>query len=79
MHRFEDEETIMSYQSKWGFEKTLAKDSRNKKLAGVCAGVANYYQQPVNLVRALALVALLLFPMATGVAYGLAGLLLPEK
>ena len=36
-------------------------DKRNKKIGGVCAGLANYFEVDVTLVRALFLFALLCF------------------
>jgi phage shock protein PspC (stress-responsive transcriptional regulator) len=69
----------MSYERNYSVEKTLAKDSRFKKLAGVCAGIASHYQLPRLGVRVGAIVALVTFPVATGVAYLVAAILLPSK
>ncbi|MBE6235982.1 MAG: PspC domain-containing protein [Bacteroidales bacterium] len=40
--------------------KKLVRDIRNKKLAGVCAGVANYFGLDVTLVRIIWLVLALM-------------------
>jgi len=69
----------MKYREQYMSNKTLYKDSVHKKLSGVCAGIARYYDLPRLVVRALAVVALLMFPVATGVAYIVAAVLMPEK
>ena len=58
--------------------KSLRKDILHKKLTGVCAGVANYYDLPRIVVRIVAIGALILLPVATGVAYVVASILLPS-
>jgi len=50
-----------------------------RKIAGVCAGLACYYDQPVWLVRALVIVLGLYFPMAVLVAYIAAAVVLPAR
>jgi len=57
----------------------LGKNTRYKKLSGVCAGIAKYYNSPRLLVRVIAIVALFLFPVATAVSYVVASLLLPNQ
>ncbi|WP_440875008.1 PspC domain-containing protein [Thalassotalea sp. PLHSN55] len=69
----------MSYQRNYSVEKTLAKDVVHKKLTGVCAGVANYYQLPRWGVRVAAICALITLPAATGVAYVVATVLMPNS
>ena len=59
-------------------KKSLRKDILHKKLTGVCAGVAKYYDLPRIAVRIAAIVALILLPVATGVAYVVASVLLPS-
>ena len=39
--------------------KRLVLDKQNKKIAGVCAGIANYLEVDVTVVRILFLIALL--------------------
>ena len=60
-------------------KKQLVKDEANKKLSGVCAGLAKYYKLPRIVVRIAAVLALITFPVAAGVAYLVATLLLPTR
>ncbi|GAA5143399.1 PspC domain-containing protein [Thalassotalea piscium] len=69
----------MRYQHSYSIEKTLAKDSIHKKLSGVCAGIAKHYDLPRIVVRVAAIFALITFPVATGVAYIVASLLMPTR
>ena len=57
----------------------LGKNIRYKKLSGVCAGIAKYFNYPRLMVRVIAIAALFLFPLATGVSYVVASLLLPSQ
>lgn len=57
----------------------LAKDSVHKKLSGVCAGIAKHYDVPRLAVRIAAIASLIMIPVATGVAYVVASVLLPES
>lgn len=66
MHRYYDTNTIY-------------KDQVHKKLTGVCAGVARRYNMPRWAVRVGAVASLLIFPLATGVAYIVATLLLRAR
>lgn len=50
-----------------------------RKVAGVCAGFASYYDQPVWLVRALVVLLALCFPVAVLVAYVAAAVFLPAR
>ena len=69
----------MSYQRNYSVNKTLTKDILHKKLSGVCAGIAKYYDFPRLAVRIAAVIALVLLPVATGVAYFVAALLMPSR
>lgn len=69
----------MAYQRYYSTKKSLVKDPHHKVVSGVCAGIANYYQFPKFAVRIAAVLALLTFPVATGVAYVVANLLLDSK
>lgn len=69
----------MSYERNYSVTKNLKKDVIHKKLSGVCAGIATYYDLPRIVIRAVALIALVMLPVATGVAYVVASLLLPSK
>lgn len=58
-------------------EKKLYRSEDNQILAGVCAGLAEYLEMDVNLVRIItALVVLLTFPMGL-IAYLIAWLIVP--
>jgi len=54
-------------------------DTDHKKLGGVCAGVANYLDIPRIWVRVAAVIALMVHPPATLLAYGLAYMILDEE
>lgn len=69
----------MSYQREYSVKKTLKKDVIHKKLSGVCAGIAKYYELPRLVIRIAAIAALIMFPLAAGVAYVVAAILLPTK
>ncbi|MDR1905764.1 MAG: PspC domain-containing protein [Clostridiales bacterium] len=59
-------------------EKKLYKNSKNKKIFGVCAGIAEYFNIDVTLVRILCIAAVCTF--GTGIlAYIIAALITPEK
>mgnify|MGYP000296240209 FL=1 len=67
------------YSSSQSINKRLSKDSLHKKLSGVCAGIAKHYNLPRIVVRVAAIGALILLPVATGVAYVVASILLPQS
>lgn len=67
------------YSSSHCNNKNLSKDNVHKKVSGVCAGIAKYYDLPRILVRVAAIGALILVPVAAGVAYVVASILLPEN
>tara|TARA_R110002094_G_scaffold151592_1_gene139724 strand:+ start:240 stop:452 length:213 start_codon:yes stop_codon:yes gene_type:complete len=69
----------MNFDREYCVNKTLAKDRVHKKLSGVCGGIAKHYNLPRIAVRVGAIVALLMFPVATGVAYLVATMLMPNK
>jgi len=69
----------MGHYQNYSSSKKLSKDTMHKKLSGVCAGVAKHYDFPRLGVRVAAIVALLSFPVATGVAYVVASVLLPTS
>jgi len=73
------EELMMSYQREYSVKKTLNKDVAHKKLSGVCGGIAKHYELPRIVIRIAAIGALIIFPLATGVAYVVAAILLPSK
>lgn len=51
----------------------------NRKIFGVCSGLAAYYGHPVSVVRIIAVLALFAFPGLTFLAYIAAGLILPSR
>ena len=58
-------------------EKRLTRDVKNKKIAGVCAGIANYFDLDPTLVRVIWI--LLVCVAGTGVlAYLIACAVMPE-
>jgi phage shock protein C len=67
------------YSSSQTVNRRLYKDGFNKKLTGVCAGIAKYYDYPRLAIRVAAIIALIMLPVATGVAYVVASVLLPEN
>lgn len=69
----------MSYERNYSINKTLAKDILNKKLSGVCAGLAKYYNLPRVGVRIAAIIALIMLPVPVGVAYVVAAILMPNS
>jgi phage shock protein PspC (stress-responsive transcriptional regulator) len=70
---------MMKYQRNYSVEKTLTKDRRYKKLSGVCAGIAKYYDLPRPGIRIATIIALLAFPVPVGVAYVVATMLMPNS
>jgi len=67
------------YSPSRNINKRISKDSLHKKLTGVCAGIAKHYDLPRIVVRVAAIGALIMIPVATGVAYVVASILLPES
>lgn len=57
--------------------KRLIRPIYGRKLAGVCAGLAEYFDLDVTLVRVLAVMALLVWP-PTLIAYIVAWIVVPE-
>ncbi len=69
----------MRYEQEFLARKTLYKDNINKKLSGVCGGLAKYYSVPRLAVRVGVVVSMFMFPVVVGVAYVVAALLIPNK
>lgn len=57
----------------------ITKDLLNRKLSGVCAGIAQYYNMRIISVRAITVVLGLFFPVPTILAYLLAAFLMPTS
>ncbi|CAM4052774.1 PspC domain-containing protein [Pseudoalteromonas byunsanensis] len=51
----------------------------HKKIAGVCAGVAQRFDMPTWLTRLLTVLLFLKFPVVTVLAYAIASVVLPTK
>lgn len=51
----------------------------HRKIYGVCAGLAACYEQPIWVMRLLAIALLVVFPVATIVGYLVAAFLLPDR
>ena len=60
-------------------DRELYLATRQKKLGGVCAGVANYLELPGVWIRVAAVIGLFINPSATLLAYGLAYMVLEEE
>ncbi len=60
-------------------KKTCRRILARKKIAGVCAGLAERFDLPVWLTRVLTLLVFLKFPMMTVMAYGLCAVLWPKQ
>lgn len=56
----------------------LARDPTRKKLGGVCAGIARYFEIEPIVIRIIAVIGLIVFTQATLIAYGLAYLILDD-
>lgn len=59
--------------------RRLYRDTRRGWLAGVCAGIADYFGLSAGLVRFLTVLGVLFFPPPTFFAYLVAALALPRK
>lgn len=59
-------------------EKRFFKDTQHAKISGVCAGIAKYFGIDPWIARGIAIAAFLYFPVAVGLAYVMAMLLLSE-
>jgi phage shock protein PspC (stress-responsive transcriptional regulator) len=57
----------------------ITKDRMNRKLSGVCAGIARHYRVPSCAVRLGVIVFGCLFPIFTIFGYLLAVLLMPDR
>lgn len=60
-------------------EKKLYKDQKNKKLCGVCSGIAKYFGIDPTLVRLAAVILTLCTAIVTGlIAYFICALVIPD-
>ena len=58
--------------------KALSRATSDAKIAGVCGGIADYYQLSRNGLRLAALLALFAFPMVIACTYILLAVILPS-
>jgi phage shock protein C len=59
-------------------DNRIRKDKRRGKVAGVCAGLARYFDTPAWLIRLAAILCFITFPMAVAIAYIVAAFILPD-
>ena len=57
----------------------LYRDEAQRKISGVCAGVAKHFELPVWAIRVLTVGAFIFAPVPVAIAYVLAVLLIPTK
>lgn len=62
-----------------GSLRRLYRDRENGLILGLCAGLADYFDLNVLLVRGVAVLALLLAPVPVGLTYLVAALLLRDR
>lgn len=67
------------YPDEFDDRDDLALDPVNKKLGGVCAGIARYFDIPSLVVRLGAIIGLCVLPQAILLAYGLAYFILDSR
>ncbi|WP_457673533.1 envelope stress response membrane protein PspC [Thiolapillus sp.] len=63
----------------WDCHNRLYRDPDNGKIAGVCAGLADYFSWNVDAVRFATVVAAILFSVTTVALYAAAAFFLPRK
>ena len=60
-------------------DRRLYRDPERGRLAGVCAGLADYFRTSATMMRFVAITALIFVPQVTVLAYLIAALLLPTR
>ena len=60
-------------------DRRLYRDPDRGRLAGVCAGLADYFRTSATMMRFVAITALIFVPQVTVLAYLIAALLLPTR
>ena len=60
-------------------QRKLAKNLENRKLSGVCAGIADYYNTDANLIRLIAILLAVFTGGAVVLAYIAAAFILPVR
>lgn len=61
------------------YGRPLYRDSQRGVVFGICAGLAEYFDLNVGMLRVLALVGLLMLSIPTLISYGIAALLMKDK
>lgn len=69
---------INIYQEDTIMEKKLTRSVSDKKIMGVCGGLAKYANQDPNIIRIIAVVLAFFTAGSLVIAYIIAGFLLPE-
>ena len=60
--------------------KKLTKDTSDKKISGVCSGIAKYFDIDPTLVRVLTVLLIIVTGLVPGlIAYIIAALIMPQK
>jgi phage shock protein C len=60
--------------------KKLTKDTSDKKISGVCSGIAKYFDIDPTLVRVLTVLLIIFTGLVPGlIAYIIAALIMPQK
>lgn len=62
-----------------GRHNVLYRDTRNGKIAGVCAGIADYFSWDVTVVRIITVIAAISFSVVTLSLYAVGAMLLDPK
>jgi phage shock protein PspC (stress-responsive transcriptional regulator) len=57
----------------------LSRSAEDKKIAGVCGGLARHYGHSPWLVRLVVLLSFFCIPIASLIAYGVAALVMPTR
>ncbi len=60
-------------------QKRLIKNDGDKSIAGVCAGLGDYFELPYFVVRLIAVLCLICFTFATFLLYILAAIFMPNR
>lgn len=60
-------------------ERRFYRDSVNKKISGVCSGIAKHYGWERWVVRLVTLILFFNFPLFVAAGYGIASFIIPEK
>ncbi|WP_088330178.1 PspC domain-containing protein [Lacimicrobium sp. SS2-24] len=59
-------------------DRRIRKNRARGKVAGVCAGIAQHFDVPAWLIRLVAILCFISFPVAVAMAYLVAAFILPD-